>query len=342
MEKSKNKIKKILGGMIITAMALGAMAFVFTTNVNAEDEGTTPTPQSFNPQEGKGGFPGNPADDQKYLADALGITEEALQAAQQEATKAAIQEAVDQGIITQEQADEMLSNEKGFPGFGFGGRGRPGESQSENTIDYDSFLAEALGITVDELNTAREEAREALQADAIANGDITQEQVDLMEIRQSLSAYLDPNALQAEALGITSDELKAYRDEGKTMEDILTTVGMTAEAYQEALQSAYETALAKAVSDGVITQEQADLYLANNDKGMPGMGFGPGQGGQGAPPDQNSTDQSASGTPTPGQGGPGGPGGFGGQGGPGGFGRPGGNGSPRPTPTATATSESNS
>lgn len=272
----------------------------------------------------------------KYLAEALGITEDELTAAQEVAAEAVLKAAVDQGLITQEQADEMLESDKGFRGFGFGGRGRPGEAQSENPIDYDAYLAEALGITEDALKTARQEARELMLAAAVANGDISQEQFNSMEVNQALRDTINYQALQAEALGITEDELKAYRDERKSWEDILTAVGMTEDEYQEALQAAHEAALAKAVSDGVITQEQADLYLENYDKGMPGMG-GPGKGEQGQPPARNGGDQSASGTPpAPGQGGGPGVGGPGGRPGrPGGFGGAGGNENPLPTPTAT-------
>ncbi|MBN1538356.1 MAG: hypothetical protein JW908_16585 [Anaerolineales bacterium] len=323
MEKTKKIIATILGGVIITTLALGSMAFISYVNVKASDEGTEP--QGFDPQGGKGGPRGNHADEQKYLVEALGITEDELDAAQQEATAAAIQAAIDQGLITQEQADEMLSSDKGFRWFGFGGRGRPGESQTENTIDYDAYLAEALGITLDDLKAAREQARELMQAAAVENGDITQEQLDLMEVNQALRDYINPRALQVEALGISEEELKVYREAGTSWEDILAAVGMAEESYQEAYQAAYEAAIAKAVSDGVITQEQADLYLANLEKGMPGMG-GMHRGGMGQPPDQNSADQNASGAPPAHSRG-------GGPGGPGGFGRPGGEGNPYPVPT---------
>jgi hypothetical protein len=338
MNKSNQKTTILISGVIVAALAFGSIALMNTYNVKAADEGITPTPQSPNPQDGKGGFRGNPANEQKYLAEALGITEDELTAAQQTATEAAITEAVEQGIITQEQADKMLNNENGLPGIGFLRRGRPGESQTENTIDYDALLADALGITTDELKTARETARDNMQAEAIANGDISQDQEDLIKIRQALSSYIHPEELQAEALGITTDELKAYREARTSMAEILSAVGMTETEYQEALKAAYETALTKAVSDGAITQEQADLYLTNYDKGMPGMG-GPGQGGQGQPPNRNNSDTNASGTPqTPGQSGPGGPGG--GSGGPGWFGGPGGFGRGPGAPTPTATPES--
>lgn len=210
-------------------------------------------------------------------------------------------------------------------------RGNPGNEQK--------YLAEALGISEDELKAAQEEARKAMLADAVANGDITQEQVDLMEIRQTLSSYLDPRALQINALGITEDELKAYQDEHKSMEDILSEVGMTAEEYQEALQAAFESAVAQAVTDGVITQEQADLFLENFDQRLPGMG----KPDRGQPPAQSGNDQSPSGTPpAPGQGGGPGMGGPGGFGNPGWFGNPGEDENPQPTATPSSTSDTNS
>ncbi|NMC12449.1 MAG: hypothetical protein GYA34_06140 [Chloroflexi bacterium] len=349
MRDSKRLTKLILTGALIAVTALSVAALSLTSSVKAASQRNQN--QATDVPAERGGFRGNPENGQKYLAEALGITEDELKAAQEEANKAVIQAAVDQGLITQEQADEMLNSEKGFPRFGFGGPGRPGEAQDENKIDYHAYLAETLGISEDELKAAQETARKAMLADAVANGDITQEQVDLMEIRQALSSYLDPRALQVKALGITEDELKAYLDERKSMEDILSAVGMTTEEYQEALQAAYKEAVAQAVTDGAVTQEQADLFLENFEQGMPGMG-GPGHGQK--PPAQNgSDDQKPSGTPpAPGQGGGprmGGPGGGpGGSGGPGGFGNPGwfggpdGNANPRPTATPSSISGTNS
>ncbi len=159
---------------------------------------------------------------------------------------------------------------------------------------------------------------------AVANGDITQEQLDLMSVNQALRDYINPQTLQVEALGITEDEFKAYRDAGTSWEDILSAVGMTEDEYKEALKVAYEAVIAQAVSDGVITQEQADLYLANYDSGM-GM---PGMGGPVAVVKDNPQIRIAAikvlqVTSAPGQGGGPAHGRIGGPGGPGGFGRPG-------------------
>jgi hypothetical protein len=68
------------------------------------------------------GFGGS--DMQALLAEELGISVEELEAAQQAAFEAAVAIAVDEGKITQEQADQILEGD-GFHGRGFGpGRGR--------------------------------------------------------------------------------------------------------------------------------------------------------------------------------------------------------------------------
>lgn len=70
------------------------------------------------------GFGEGAGDMQALLAEALGISVEELEAAQQSAFEAYIAAAVDEGKITQEQADQILEND-GFPARGFGhGRGR--------------------------------------------------------------------------------------------------------------------------------------------------------------------------------------------------------------------------
>ena len=76
---------------------------------------------------GRGGF-GRGIDYQQLLADALGIDVDKLQAAYETARTAAIEEAVDQGLITREQADEMLvwgNAKRGWFGFRGFDRGPP-------------------------------------------------------------------------------------------------------------------------------------------------------------------------------------------------------------------------
>jgi len=76
----------------------------------------------------------------------------------------------------------LLSGEwfdfRGRPGFpGFGG-------------DMNEHLAEALGISVAELEAAQAQARDTVIAEAVEAGTITQEQADLMKARDAVSTYV--------------------------------------------------------------------------------------------------------------------------------------------------------
>ncbi|MBE2224246.1 MAG: hypothetical protein IAF02_22090, partial [Anaerolineae bacterium] len=150
------------------------------------------------------------------------------------------------------------------------------ENGSDNRDAHDTYLAAELGISVETLQAAQETAREAALAQAIADGDITQEQIDLMKAGQALRDYLDQEDVLAELLGLTVEEFEAAKEDG-TIRDLVTASGLTQEEIMTAMQTARETAVAQAVADGVITQEQADQLQA-----MPGLGhFGGGHGGHG-------------------------------------------------------------
>lgn len=185
------------------------------------------------------GFPGGYDDED--LANALGITTEELSAAYQEAMGAALEQAVEADLITQTQADQFLENASAFP---FGGRWIGWLSQ--NGIDFEALLADALGITVDELQEAYTEARFARIDQAVEDGNLTEEQADLMKGRYALSL---------------------------------------SESFRSAMRSAFEAAVAQAVEEGVITQSQAERILENeNGLDLPGLrgpgilGGGPGFG----------------------------------------------------------------
>jgi hypothetical protein len=158
-------------------------------------------------------------DHSAILAEVLGITEAELQTAMTTARNAAIDQAVVDGTLTQEQADAMQAGDGGR-GFGRGAD--------------DAQLAAALGITEAELAAAKDEVQERVIAEAVTAGEITQEAADMLAARQALQEYL-----------------------------------------QDRLQSAYEDGVAQAVADGVITQTQADQILSEQGPGF----FGPGMGG---------------------------------------------------------------
>ena len=200
----------------------------------------------------------------ELLAEALGITVEELQAAKEVARAAAIEQAVQEGLITAEQAEQLRERSFGFwPGARF-------------DIDRDQLLANALGISVQELEAARSQVRETRLAALVDAGRLTREEADLLLARAAVRDYIDRDALA------------------------------------EMIQNAYESAVAQALADGAITQAQADQLLerlSNLDFGFDGFGpgprfrgpglhhGGPHQGGPGSFAPRNDIEAPALGTP---------------------------------------------
>lgn len=132
-----------------------------------------------------------------YLAEALGFTTEELQTAQETARVAAIDRALEQGLITQAQADALKESNR----FSLGGRGGMfGFLGMKAEIDHEALLADALGVTVEELQAAQQKAADARIEQAIADGKLTQEQADLMKARQSLQQYLSEQGFFSKAV----------------------------------------------------------------------------------------------------------------------------------------------
>jgi hypothetical protein len=80
----------------------------------------------------------------------------------------------------------------------------------------------------------------------------------------------------ATALGMTADELSTQLWGGRSLAELAEKAGVDLQAVQEAVvtarQAAQKEALQQAVSDGKITQEQADWLLQGLDKGYLGKG----------------------------------------------------------------------
>jgi hypothetical protein len=143
--------------------------------------------------------------------------------------------------------------------------------------DVDFFVAAALGITVEELQAAQQEAQAARLAQAVEDGTLTQDQANLMLAMQALHGVLDREAILAEALDISVDELQAAREAG-TLRELLANI--TPAELQTRTQAAMTAAVQQAVTDNVITQEQADLVLAQMAE-RESFGFGGGGHGRG-------------------------------------------------------------
>jgi hypothetical protein len=183
------------------------------------------------------------------------------------------------------------------------GRGPMGRYSNED-------LANALGITVDELNTAYQNAYSAALEQAVLQGLITQAQADELTTNGNVFPFgnrwdgwltqngIDFDIFLADELGISVNELKAaYQTAYYTNIDQAVTDGnLTQEqadlmkgqyalskdsTFQSSMKSAYTDAVNQAVASGVITQAQADQILSKSDNMfIPGMG---GLGGRGGP-----------------------------------------------------------
>ncbi len=188
------------------------------------------------------------------------------------------------------------------------GPGGPGGAGLRGGYD-NQYLADALGITVDELNTAYQNAYSAALKDAVTKGLITQAQADSLTTNGTAFPFgnrwdswlsqngIDFNTYLADALDISVDKLTAaYQTAYNTRVDQMVTNGnLTQEqadlmkgeyalyndsTFQSSMKSAFTSAVNAAVASGVITQSQADQILSNSSNMlMPGMGLMGGHGG---------------------------------------------------------------
>jgi ribosomal protein L17 len=236
MNMKRKVMTAVVGGLAIagfvaaTTLALPQITAAQTETPATAGEAVTPASA---PGDRMG--PGGPMENQgKYLADALGITQDELTAAQTKAREAGIQQAVKDGLITQAQADAMLNK------TGADAHGVRIDLKGAN-IDQEKLLADALGISVEKLQAAEETAAKAELAQAVTDGRVTQAQADQITAERALQKYI-------------SD------------------------------QGFFKSAVDSAVKAGVITQAQADTILSQNPQGMFGGGLGRGgMGGRGGP-----------------------------------------------------------
>ena len=179
---------------------------------------------------GPGGY------DSEDLADALGITVVELNAAYQTASENAINQALAEGLITQDQADRLVERGYAFPFHRMGGL------LGENDIDFEALLADALGISVESLQEAYQQAYQARIDQAVADGRLTEEEADFIRGQDALSSN---------------------------------------ETFRSSMQAAFESAVQQAVADGVITQSQADQIITRSQSGSGFLNFHGGMRGFG-------------------------------------------------------------
>lgn len=142
-------------------------------------------------------------------------------------------------------------------------------------------VAEANGVDVETVMAAVHSAEIAAINDAVANGDITQAEADEIIARKELkmlaSQIIDKDALKqvkADALGISVEDMEQAKEDGIRLSELAEQNGTTVEAVKEAVDAAKAEMVSDAVADGTITQEQADQILEGCDGGRRGGGRG--------------------------------------------------------------------
>ena len=265
---NKNKFVKV-GGILIVLLALVALVGSSLTfaqdepvpddSVTIPEDGseTTDVAPGFGRfgQDGPRGHRGGLVDQEaarELLAEELGVSVEELDAAH-----AAVIEAV--------QAQD----------------GRPDRDEVK------ALIAAELGVTVDELDAAQTAVQETVLAQLVEDGTITQEQLDQMLEMKALRGLSkdifsrdDAQAVIAETLGLTVEELVAAHEDGTRISELAEAQGLDMETVMTAVSDARTAAFEQAVADGTITQEQADLLLSQQGHRF---GGGRGHGGHGGP-----------------------------------------------------------
>jgi len=197
------------------------------------------------------------------------------------------------GLIDREAARELLAEELGVTVEDLeaaheaamaavtAGDGRPDRDEIR------ALMADELGVTVDELEAAQDAVQETMLAQLVEDGTITQEQLDemlemqaLRELGKEIFSRDDAQAVIAEQLGLTVEELAAARDEGTRVYDLAEEQGIDMDTLMTAVSEARTAAFAQAVADGTLTQEQADLLLSQSGPHF-GLGGHGGPGGRG-------------------------------------------------------------
>lgn len=162
----------------------------------------------------------------------------------------------------------------------FGALALGGVVQAGGSLDrarVDEILAGKLGVTVGELNTAREEARLQVIDEAVASGDITAERAERLKSaepgegrgrhgrggfgKQAFRGVGDIFGTVAESLGMTMEEFKAELMAGKTVAQIAEENDVSRDQLKATIVANVTAAVISKVQSGDISQEMADKIL---------------------------------------------------------------------------------
>ena len=147
-----------------------------------------------------------------------------------------------------------------------------------------ALLAEQ-GVARADFAEAMRAARQRMIDDALQSGAITQAQADRLNARMERGlrrdgrfaragarpAIFDGEALlqaAAEALGLTADELRAAKADGRRLPALLAEQGVARADFAEAMRAARQRMIDDALQSGAITQAQADRLNTRMERGL--------------------------------------------------------------------------
>jgi hypothetical protein len=186
MKNSRRTSVAIIGLIFILIMAAGAVA------VLAQDDAPDNPALPF----GRGGFHGHGgyhgrdqgAGDED-LAGALGITAEELQAARQKVYADRLRQAVEEGTLTQDQANTLLAMQalKGY-------------------LDHSAIMAQALGLSLEEFEAAHEDGTLSELLADITPADLQERMQSAVE--DAVQQAVDDNVITAEQAALVLERLQ--------------------------------------------------------------------------------------------------------------------------------------
>ena len=226
MDQKEAKIymkKKTIITITLAVLLIGGalLANNWVGRVSA-DSGTTTDALSLT----KGG-PGGSDED---LAAALGITVEDLTAAQEKAFTTAVDKALEAEYLTTSQAESLKAGSASFRSLY-----RYLSETERAEFEQEAFLAESLGISAEELQSAYNAMEQARIDQLVADGAISQDQADLQAAYQAL---------------------------------------WESTTFEASMKQAMTDAINAEVAAGILTQAQADLLIANLGEMPMGFGMG--------------------------------------------------------------------
>jgi hypothetical protein len=161
-------------------------------------------------------------------------------------------------------------------------------------------IANVLGISVDEYDSAVNTAQQQVMDEAVSGGYLTQDQADRMQERMDQGAgpgfggeFMGPRggmfgrgmghggfmggpenslvSVAADKLGMTVNELATELSNGKSIADVAKDKNVDTQTIVDAYLAQVQDSLNQAVTNGRITQTQADSILQQTKDNVPDM-----------------------------------------------------------------------